>query len=394
MAPRLRPIRALGTNSGRAAARIALGLLVVILAGTGALQIPVDGTSEASTAQPDPIGGLTSPDVGTHCADGLGPEALTRFFAEPIGDWRGADYQRTVRLPDDRVLWTFQDAFIGERMVHNAAMVQSGRCFTLLGRADRSWLLAGKTDRFERWHWILGGEVGVEGKTVHLFVVEMSETGDHYLARPRPTALRRVVVNVDSLEVVEKVLLEPTGKDLYGWSVTSDRRFTYLYSHCYRQFGCPTLFGFDACSEFVKVARVPRGRLGAARQYWNGSEWVRGYRNAVPVVDGSFAFSGNNPAQIRFNGRRFVLIEKRDDWWGSTVEFGASKSARGPFRHVASIPEPAKGGDECNTYFASWVPWTVWPGVSIWAIGHNTWDGSGSIGGDRVYHPTFHAIGV
>ena len=219
------------------------------------MQIPVVDTV-ASTVQSDPIGRLTSPDVGTYCAEGLGARALTQFFAEPIGEWRGADYQRTVRLPDDRVLWTFQDAFIGGRMVHNAAMVQSGRCFTILGRADRSWLLAGKTDRFERWHWILGGEVGVRGNAVHLFVVEMTETGDRYLARPRPIAMRRVVVNLDSLEVVEKVLLDPTGLHLYGWSVTSDDRFTYLYSHCYRQFGCPTLFGFAPCSESVSYTHL------------------------------------------------------------------------------------------------------------------------------------------
>lgn len=41
----------------------------------------------------------------------------------------------------------------------------------------------------------------------------------------------------------------PTGDDLYGWSVAEDAEFTYLYSHCYQQFGYDTLLG---------LARAPR----------------------------------------------------------------------------------------------------------------------------------------
>ena len=52
---------------------------------------------------------------------------------------------------------------------------------------------------------------------------------------------------------------------LYGWSVTSDHAWTYLYAHCYRQFGYDDVLGVPShdrsCSARVTVARVPVGEL-------------------------------------------------------------------------------------------------------------------------------------
>ena len=42
--------------------------------------------------------------------------------------------------------------------------------------------------------------------------------------------------------------------DLYGFDIASDEQWTYLYSHCYRQFGFTAFPGHDTCSQFVKVA--------------------------------------------------------------------------------------------------------------------------------------------
>ena len=61
--------------------------------------------------------------------------------------------------------------------------------------------------------------------------------------------------------MVEKVRLPKTGLQLYGWSVTSDPQYTYLYSHCYRQYGFDALLGYHPCSKNVKLARIPRGRF-------------------------------------------------------------------------------------------------------------------------------------
>jgi hypothetical protein len=211
---------------------------------------------------------------------------------------------------------------------------------------------------------------------VALFVVEMTETGSSYLSETRPVRVRRVELDVDDFSVVA-VFDEPsTGADLYGWSVTGAGVYSYLYSHCYRQFGWDGMFGFDPCVEHVKVARVPLGHFDGPREYWDGSAWSPDSDRAVPVVDGTFASSGNNLAQIVYDGEQFVLIDKRDDWWGSTVEFGLASRATGPFRHVGSVTAPlACDPSECNTYFASWVPWRDTDGAMIWTVSRNVWSG-------------------
>ena len=161
---------------------------------------------------------ITSPDVGEHCAVGLDAADITEFFSRPIGSFQGADYQRSFRLADGRVLWTFQDAFIAGRLVHNVGMIQSGRCFTVLNSGARSWLLGDSTSHMRRWHWILDGGISPDGSLVNLFVVQMNEHGSSYLSRVRPTALRRVVLDASTLDVVYVIDEEATGADLSGWS--------------------------------------------------------------------------------------------------------------------------------------------------------------------------------
>lgn len=353
----------------------------------GAVEWPVVEAPHA-----DPFAPVTSSDVGEHCAVGLSASELSDFFDDPIGDFQGADYQRAFKLDDGRVLWTFQDAFIHGTLVHNVGMIQSGRCFTMLNDGARSWLLDDLTSHMHQWHWILGGAPSVDG-TIHLFVVQMNETGGWYLNQTRPAVLRRVVLHAATLEVLDVIEEQVTGDDLYGWAVTEDGTYPYLYSHCFQQFGYETPLGFGECAIDVRVARVPVGSFDADREYWDGTDWSEDHTEAVPVVDGTFAHSGNNPAQIEFDGERFLLVEKRDDWWGSTIEFGVADQPQGPFEHLGYVDEPLKcDRSRCNTYFASWIPWDDESGAHIWAIGHNRWNGEETHRYLHIYRPTFHRI--
>ncbi len=343
----------------------------------------------------DPFAPISSPDVGDHCASSLDAADISEFFSQPIGAFQGADYQRALRLADDRVLWTFQDAFVSGTLVHNVGMVQSGRCFTLLNDGARSWLLGDLTSHMHQWQWILGGGTSNDGSRLHLFVVQMNETGGSYLSRTRPTTLRRVVLDAATFAVLD-VFEEPTnGDDLYGWGVTSDADHTYLYSHCYQQFGYDTTFGFGDCVADVKLARVPLGEFDGEREYWDGTGWTTDSAVAAPVVSAAFVGSGNNPAQVSFDGARFVLVQKRDDWWGIAVDFGVADDPQGPFIHVGSVDEPLNcDRSECNTYFASWIPWNNSDGDHIWSIGHNRWDGSETHNHLADYRPTFLAVSI
>ena len=104
---------------------------------------PAPSTAYPTTFTP---AGYVATDVG--CAEGTSAPALDAFFRERIGPVLGLDYQHVYPLGGDRYLWLFQDTFIDHTglatsfdqasFAHNTAMVQQGRCFTLLhrGHAD------------------------------------------------------------------------------------------------------------------------------------------------------------------------------------------------------------------------------------------------------------------
>ena len=202
-----------------------------------------------------------------------------------------------------------------------------------------------------------------------------------------------MVLDASTLRTVEVVDESTSGDDLYGWSVKSDAAHTYLFSHCYQQFGYETLLGMGECAVDIKLARVPLGEFDAEREYWDGSAWNADGATATPVVNSTFVGSGNNPAQISYDGKQFILVQKRDDWWGTAIDFGVAGTPQGPFVHVESIDEP-RGCQlgACNTYFASWVPWNDSSGSRIWSIGHNRWNGSETESHLVDYRPTFHTI--
>jgi hypothetical protein len=334
------------------------------------------------------------------CATGTTAADLTAFFdgGDPL---LGADYQRAYPLPGGRVLWLFQDAFLptshGPYLVHNVGLLQSGPCFQLLrnGSADAPtpYLFPESTDRYDRWFWPLGGDLGNDGD-LHVFVAEMVEHGPRYLTHVEPIATWLVTIDVHDLTVVESHLAPNSSPELYGWSVVSAGEHTYLYAHCYRQFGYdplwfdPSTFAHDlSCTADVSVARIPRGELADDPEYWNGSAWVDDSGAAVPVIpqeDRSV-----NPTQVTLLGGRFVAVTKVGDWWGDTIVLDVAPAADGPWQTVDTIPvEPEC--DSCNTYFASVVPYGADQGSFVVGLSCNTW---GPHDHDH-YTPTFFRVAL
>ena len=196
-------------------------------------------------------GGHVSTDVG--CADDLSTAALDRFFAARLGPVLGWDYQHVYPLGAERYLWIFQDAFVdhsgtattlgSSRFVHNAALVQSGSCFSLLHR--------GTTDRprpFEegdgtgstrsKWYWPMGGEL-VDGQ-LWVFWAEMVK--DPYDPDP-PDGLgwhpsRTLLAAYDAV-TLERIAFFPAPNQgvapIYGYAVGSDRTHTYLFGNTFEQ---------------------------------------------------------------------------------------------------------------------------------------------------------------
>jgi hypothetical protein len=320
------------------------------------------------------------------CIPDTGPSSLTAFFAsgDPI---IGADYQRAYPLPDGRTLWMFQDVLLrsraGSTFAHNAGLIQTGNCFSVLQSGNfaspGNYVLHAATNTMRHWFWALGGDMGADGK-FHLIVAEMLERGPAYLSWTEPIATWNVSIDLADMSVSAFAPARDNSNALYGFSVTSDASYTYLYSHCYRQFGWdpldwvdPPLYTHDFdCTPNVNVARAPRGRFDVALEYWNGSAWVPDRLAAVPVIPRENRKV--NPSQVVFDGRQFVAVTKEGDWWGNTIYLDVAPSAQGPWRTYSTIPVPSECSI-CNTYFASIVPWRAADGSLILGLSRNTFEG-------------------
>lgn len=334
------------------------------------------------------------------------PDDLGRLFDHEPAGVVGADYQRATALADGRVLWTFQDAAVRTSSgpivtVHNIAVLQDGACFSVLYRGTRAsprpYLFADQTEPFHHWFWPLDATVGSDGR-VYIYAAEMVERSDatphEYLRHTEPVSTHVAVFDPVTNAVVDTAVAPNSSAALYGWSITEDTDWTYLYAHCYRQFGYDVYAlarAFDkACAGRVTVARVPRGDLWAPHEYWDGSRWQGDPGRAAALT--GLAAQRVNASQFRAVGNRFWVVDKEGDWWGNTIFVYVSEGPAGPFRQIAAVPEPRKCA-ECNTFFADWVPAEAvgaGRGTLVYSLSHNRWDGEPS----AQYRPSFHSIGA
>ena len=338
--------------------------------------------------------------AGTVCLADLEPDTLGRLFDTEPGGVIGADYQRAITMPDGRVLWTFQDAAVRLgpdeiTIVHNIAVLQHDRCFEILYRgsraAPRSMFFADRTVPFVRWFWPLDASVGHDGR-VYVYAAEVVERGSDYLTETTPVGTWVAIFDPTVDDVVAELRPPDSSADLYGWSITSDADWTYLYAQCYRQFGFDdyaTVPAFDrSCATRITVARVPRGRLFDPLRYWDGASWVADPQRAAPVIE-----TGGrriNADQFEWTGARFVSVNKEGDWWGDRILLSESVSPTGPFRVYDEITAPIKCA-ECNSFFATWVPAAATRRTDssfVISLAHNRWDGVVS----AWYRPSFHRV--
>ena len=367
---------------------------------TAGLATAVRGTQVQVSSPPrvpaaaEPLSQPVRADSGSTCATGIEAADLNEYFSSEQSSIFGADYQRANRLPDGRTLWTFQDAFVRRsngslKLVHNVGLIQSGNCFSLLRSGTAAnpepWLLPELTRNEKTWHWPMAGEVSADGSTLHVFVVEMNSQSSEYLGKVVPTTNRIVDIRISDLAVVGYDLAPDSSDELFGFDTASDDTWTYLYGHCYKQFGWEWL-GHDECAQHVKVARVPKGDVKAAPTYWDGSRWQSNPAAAVSVFNFFDTGEGINQVDVIWDGEHFRLVAMAD-WWGPYARFFISDSPQGPWTPQGEVRETAKC-ETCNTYYASWVPWRNSDGSLIWSVSNNRWDGAIS----SVYRPTFHSF--
>lgn len=336
----------------------------------------------------------------TFCLPDLSVQSLGTMFDTEPGGIIGADYPRTLALPNGNVLWTFQDARVrtptGDRYVHNIGMMQVGTCFSVLvggsSTFPEAWLFPQHTAPEFRWFWPLDAEIGADGQ-IYVFSVEMHERGDSYLSSTEPGGTFVARVNPDTWNIEWYGTPANPSSDLYGWSIESDDEWTYLFAHCHRQFGYdPYVFSLAhdrSCTDRVTVARVPLGAVFETLEYWTGATWSPHRARAVPVIPRSGRFS--NPTQITHRNGRWLAVTKLDDWWGSEVVIESAIHPTGPYVEVERRRVSPKCAEDCNTYFSSWIEGQNSGGPNdllIVSLSHNRWDGEAS----HVYRPTFDLV--
>ena len=214
----------------------------------------------------------------TFCLPDLSVASLSTTFDTEPGGIVGADYPRTLALPNGNVLWTFQDAQVrtptDTRYLHNIGLMQIGLCFSSLVGSSSShpeaWLFPQHTAPEFRWFWPLDAEMGADGQA-YIFSVEMHELGESYLSQAEPGGTFIARVNPNNWNVEWYGTPADTSSDLYGWSIESDDEWTYLFAQCHRQFGFDPFFGTnthdrssdDPSARSVPVAATPISLRGS-----------------------------------------------------------------------------------------------------------------------------------
>lgn len=339
--------------------------------------------------------------AGSICLPDASPASLATLFDTEPARIIGADYPRTLALPTGEVLWTFQDAKMrladgSIRILHNIGMVQRDNCFDLLRSGTVSepgpWLFPDDTAERFRWFWPLDAEIGSDGD-IYVFAADMRELGEEYLSHTVPVATFVARVDPTTWNVEWYGSPPDASGDLYGWSIASDREWTYLFAQCHRQFGFdPYIFVLAhdrSCTDRVTVARVPKGRLFDRPHYWHGSGWTTQSTRAVPIIDQSDRFA--SPTQVLFRNNHWVAVTKLDDWWGDEVVVERALRPTGPYLEINRFVVTPKCALDCNTYFSSFVEPAAGSSPDeplMLSLSHNRWDGVVS----SFYRPTFFTI--
>lgn len=342
--------------------------------------------------------GHLATDIG--CAAGTDPGSLDAFFATRLGPLVGADYQHVYPLGGDRFLWLFQDAFIDHgggatrlgqaSFIHNLALEQRGRCFTMLHRGSAIKPLSFEAAIGEHpaswWFWPLGGEL--VGNRLYVFWAEMNKDdgtpapGDGLGWHPVRTWL--ATYDAGSLA---RLSFDPAPNEgaqpLYGYAVASDDQWTYLFGNTFEQ-NLAREGGFwngPHSGTAMYLARVPWGQLASAPEYRTADGWSGDAAAAVPIVQ---RFWTENPMQPRRLGGQWVSVAKIDGYWGEELAVDVAADPWGPWTMVErrELRPHAAERRIVNTYHAHLMPWLAGGGLVI-SVSQNARD----MVGDAYPHP-------
>ncbi|MCF2531677.1 DUF5005 domain-containing protein [Yinghuangia soli] len=239
-------------------------------------------------------------------------------YGNSSGAWNGADGAESLKLPDGRVLWFFNDTYHGpvnpdgtrrpfqSRFLRNSLVIQNGSAMsTVTGSANGPSSLVEAAVPGE---WLWGGDQMLSGGTVYKFYQRIAPVpppcqGDFCFRVNGAELVAMPVATITDPTTYRKVPV-PSPADcvpgvhctLWGTALVSDATYTYLYNTEYDHTG-------GVLNKYLHLARVPKGQFTGTWEYWNGSTWSTDPAQSARMMNGvSEGFS------VTYTGGRYVLI--------------------------------------------------------------------------------------
>jgi hypothetical protein len=249
--------------------------------------------------------------------------------------WSGGDGGQSIKLPDGRIVWLYDDIFIGKvinnarphaAFLHNAFVVQTGHKFTTLyglttDKQPTSFMNYNLTPGY--WYWS-------EGAIVSDGTLDVVYAAYYFKGKPTVfgfvragTVLARFSLTKLQLESV--VPLSTKGGILWGVSMLNKGDFTYMYGTK----GGDNPFVYE---NYLYVARALKGGPLSHWQYFTGRIWVDDPAKVVPLTsDAAPNFSVTAVSNV------YVLTTMQDSWESNKLVVYFSCSPTGPFENEREV---------------------------------------------------------
>jgi hypothetical protein len=324
--------------------------------------------------------------------------SLTDVLANETGPgWIGGDATYSTELPSGNEAFVFSDTLIGtsqpsgsaslQGFIHNSELVGSLSDLStdLLGTTSvPQTLIPDTTDPGDQWQV---AATYIENGMQLVFVNEFSPGNpfDRYTGR---SGIAVMSIPANGMPTLNSLTLIPTDPDTqWGNAVMQSDGYNYIYGN----------YGAVATGMFLgmKVARAPlHESLNVATwQYWNGSGWVSGESNAVPLSTTN-QLTGVTPQQ---DGVGYVGVSTAPSVYASNVELSYSCSPQGPWttpEPVYAIPQIAQYHDEI-AYIPTFHPELSSAGSLVVSYNIDTTNGMTDLESDvHQYQPQFLQVKV
>jgi hypothetical protein len=273
--------------------------------------------------------------------------SLTSLMSNEAGPgWIGGDATYSTELPSGNEAFVFSDTLIGTALpsgsaslnglIHSSELVGtlSDLNTDLVGTASApQTLIPDTTDPGDTWQV---AATYVEKGMQLVFVNEFSPGNpfDQYTGR---SGIAVMPIPVDGMPTLSSVTLVPTDPDTqWGNAVMQSGGYNYIYGN----------YGDVPIGEFLamKVARVPLNQTldTGSWQYWNGSTWVSGEANAVPISTDN-QLTGVIPQQ---DGVGYVAVSTAPNVYANSVQLSYACSPEGPW----TVPAPVYTVPQIDEY--------------------------------------------